>query len=110
MQLADALVFPSRYEGFGAPVIEAFALGTPVIAAATTALPEVVGEAGGWCSTPTTAPVWAAAIESVGADAELRARLIAAGQARAREFSAARSTAALAAVYRRALAEATLAP
>ena len=45
-RMADALVFPSRYEGFGAPLIEAMALGTPVIAADTTCIPEVVGDAG----------------------------------------------------------------
>jgi glycosyltransferase involved in cell wall biosynthesis len=43
---ATGLVFPSRYEGFGLPVLEAMALDTPVVAASTTALPEVVGDAG----------------------------------------------------------------
>ena len=43
---AEALVFPSRYEGFGLPVLEAMGCGTPVVAAATTAIPEVVGDAG----------------------------------------------------------------
>ncbi len=43
---AEALVYPSYYEGFGLPVLEAMACGTPVIAARTSALPEVVGEAG----------------------------------------------------------------
>ena len=43
---ADAMVFPSQYEGFGAPVVEAMTLGTPVITSDHAALPEVVGEAG----------------------------------------------------------------
>ena len=43
---ATALTFPSRYEGFGMPVLEAMARGCPVIAADATALPEVVGDAG----------------------------------------------------------------
>ncbi len=44
--LADALVFPSLYEGFGLPVLEAMACGTPVIAANAASLPELVGDAG----------------------------------------------------------------
>jgi glycosyltransferase involved in cell wall biosynthesis len=43
---ADVLVFPSLYEGFGMPIVEAMACGTPVIAADTASLPEAVGEAG----------------------------------------------------------------
>ena len=43
---AEALVFPSEYEGFGAPVLEAMVLGTPVICSDRAALPEVVGDAG----------------------------------------------------------------
>ena len=43
---AEALVFPSYYEGFGLPVIEAMACGTPVVAARATSLPEVVGDVG----------------------------------------------------------------
>jgi glycosyltransferase involved in cell wall biosynthesis len=43
---AEAFVFPSRREGFGLPVLEAMACGTPVIASNATSLPEVVGEAG----------------------------------------------------------------
>ena len=40
------LLFPSRYEGFGLPVLEAMSVGTPVITAASSSLPEVAGEAG----------------------------------------------------------------
>jgi glycosyltransferase involved in cell wall biosynthesis len=43
---AEALVFPSLYEGFGFPVLEAMACGTPVIASSTSSLPELVGDAG----------------------------------------------------------------
>ena len=44
--LAEALVFPSEYEGFGAPVLEAMALGTPSSCSDQAALPEVAGDAG----------------------------------------------------------------
>ena len=43
---ATALVYPSLYEGFGLPVLEAMASGTPVIASHATSIPEVVGDAG----------------------------------------------------------------
>ena len=43
---AAVLVFPSHYEGFGMPILEAMASGTPVIAAQTSAIPEVIGAAG----------------------------------------------------------------
>ena len=103
LRCADALVFPSRYEGFGAPVLEAMAVGTPVLAAATTALPEVVGSAG-LLLDPDDGDAWAHAIAAVLDDETLRAELIAAGRARAAELTATRSAAALALAYRGALA------
>jgi glycosyltransferase involved in cell wall biosynthesis len=103
LRQAEALVFPSRYEGFGAPVLEAFAIGTPVIAADATALPEVVGNAG-LLIAPDDPAAWAAAIERVTTDATLRARFACAGRARAQELSTSRSAAALVGAYRQALA------
>lgn len=50
LQRALTLYFPSRYEGFGIPVIEAMSLGTPVIVSEKTSLPEIVGDAGLICS------------------------------------------------------------
>ena len=53
---AACLVFPSLYEGFGAPPLEAMACGTPVVTSDRTSLPELAGDAVGTSSAPTTAP------------------------------------------------------
>lgn len=98
LRLAAALVFPSQYEGFGAPIIEAMALGCPVVAADATCLPEVVGDAG---LVRSLAPdAWADILAVVSAR---RDELVTAGHARAESFHAARSGSALAAAYERAL-------
>ena len=99
--LATALAFPSRYEGFGAPVLEAMRFGCPVLAADTTALPEVVGEAG-ILLPPDEPDAWAKAIEQLIVDGDERDRLIAAGHVRAVRFTAAAAGAALLAAYRAA--------
>ncbi len=96
--LADALVFPSEYEGFGAPVVEAMALGTPVICSDQPALAEVVGDAG--IVLPRDVEAWADALEVL---AERRSELRIAGRRRAASFTAERSGAGLAAAYRTAL-------
>jgi alpha-1,3-rhamnosyl/mannosyltransferase len=100
---ALALTFPSRYEGFGAPVIEAMAAGCPVIASSTTALPEVVGEAG-MLVDPDDASAWAAAITALADDPVQRQRLVDAGRARVAQFSSLRSAELLVGAYRQALA------
>jgi glycosyltransferase involved in cell wall biosynthesis len=46
LNLAELLVYPSHYEGFGLPVLEAMACGTPVVCSDAASLPEVVGQAG----------------------------------------------------------------
>ncbi|MFT3853009.1 MAG: glycosyltransferase [Ilumatobacteraceae bacterium] len=92
--MADALVFPSRYEGFGAPLIEAMTLGAPVIAAATACIPEVVAGAG--LVLPLEIDAWAGALDEVRAR---RSELVELGRARAEQFTAARSGAALAGAY-----------
>ena len=95
---ADALVFPSQYEGFGAPAVEAMALGTPVICSDQPALAEVVGEAG--LVLPLDVDAWADALDTVAARAD---EMCSAGRDRARAFSTERSGAELAAAYELAI-------
>ena len=83
---AELFALPSRYEGFGLPVLEAMARGCPVIASDATALPEVVGDAGRLVP-PGDVPGWTAAIDDLLGDAGLRADLAARGLRRAAEFS-----------------------
>ena len=61
LEAADALVFPSEYEGFGAPLIEAMRLGAPVIASDRASIPEVVGGAGQVL--PLTLEAWSGALD-----------------------------------------------
>ena len=98
LAMADAMVFPSQYEGFGAPLIEAMALGAPVICSDATCMPQIVGTAG--LVRPLTTAAWAGALGEV---RTRRAELIAAGHLRARDFTSAVSGAALADIYEKAL-------
>ena len=99
---ARAFVSPSLYEGFGLPALEAMACGTAVIASNTTGLAEAVGDAG-LTIDPRSADELAEAIRRVHEDEELRDRLVAAGHARAAEFTWARAARATADVYREVL-------
>lgn len=98
LAMADALVFPSQYEGFGAPVIEAMTLGTPVICSDATCMPQIVGAAG--LVRPLQPEAWAGALDEARAR---RGELVAAGHVRAQDFTSRASGSALAAVYARAL-------
>lgn len=93
---ADALVFPSEFEGFGAPVIEAMALDTPVVCSAADALAEVVGDAGVIVDDP-TGVAWAAA---VGEARRAHDELVALGRGRRQHFTIEASGAAVSAAYR----------
>jgi glycosyltransferase involved in cell wall biosynthesis len=95
---AAALVHPSLDEGFGLPTIEAMAVGTPVLAARSGALPEVVGDAGVLLD-PTDPDAWAGAIHRCLHDPEHRAALVAAGRARTASWTWDHVAAATAAVH-----------
>ena len=97
LKMSDALVFPSEYEGFGAPLIEAMALGAPVICSDATCIPGVVGDAG--LVLPLELDAWAGAL---GEARRRRAELVAAGRQRALAFTSLASGAALAAAYEQA--------
>lgn len=83
---ATLFVFPSIYEGFGMPPLEAMACGTPVVTSNTSSLPEVVGTAGVMVP-PTNIDQLAAAILRVLGDADLRSELRARGLQQAAHFS-----------------------
>lgn len=83
---ATAFVFPSLYEGFGLPPLEAMACGVPVLASNRTSIPEVVGDAGVLID-PQDLEVFAGGLRQVVEDSELRQKLALAGPARAKMFT-----------------------
>jgi glycosyltransferase involved in cell wall biosynthesis len=99
---ASALCFPSLYEGFGLPALEAMACGTPVAASGTTGLGEAVGDAAETFD-PESVDAITAALRRVLEDPPRREQLHRAGLARAAAMSWRRSAAAVASVYREAL-------
>ena len=101
---ATALVYPSLYEGFGLPVLEAMACGTPVIASCAASIPEVVGDAG-LLVDPLDLAGWTDAIVTVVNDDDRRAQLRSQGLARAAEFTWARTARLTMDAYRRASRE-----
>lgn len=98
LSMASAMVFPSTYEGFGAPLLEAMVLGTPVVCADRAALPEVAGEAA--IVVPADIDAWAGVLDEVD---RRRDELVTAGHRRSALFTARASGAALGDVYEQAL-------
>ena len=99
LALATALVFPSRYEGFGAPLVEAMAVGTPVVCSDHAAVREVVGDAA-VVRRAGDVEAWADALDEVDAR---RGELVARGRARRESFTVEVSGAALLAAYEQAV-------
>lgn len=98
LRMAQALAFPSEYEGFGAPVIEAMQLGTPVVTSDDACLPEVVGDAG--LVLARQEDLWAGLPDLVRAR---RTELVQRGIEHVKKYSIEASGAALAAAYRMVL-------
>jgi glycosyltransferase involved in cell wall biosynthesis len=99
---ATAFVYPSIYEGFGLPPLEAMACGTPVIVSNAASLPEVMGDAG-ISIDPQDVKGWAAAMTRVWGAETYRAELANRGLAQAKKFRWIETARATTSSYRRAL-------
>ena len=82
-----ALVFPSLHEGFGLPIVEAMATGTPVVTSTTTSMPEIAGAGNALLADPREPEQIAQALRRIAGDALLWEELAARGRERARAFS-----------------------
>jgi glycosyltransferase involved in cell wall biosynthesis len=100
---AEVLAFPSLYEGFGLPILEAMACGTPVVASRASCLPEVA-EGAALLIEPTSVEGLTSALEQVISDPALHARLVEQGRERAAEYSWRRAAEGLLDVYRKVAA------
>lgn len=99
---ADAFVYPSFFEGFGLPPLEAMACGTPVAVSDATSLPEVVGDAGVYFD-PFDVDSIAAAIRKLCTDESLRATLVDRSHEQIKKFSWKATSRAIIDTYRRVL-------
>lgn len=101
---AEALVYPSVYEGFGLPVVEAMACGTPALVADSSSLPEAAGDVGR-CVPPHDEAAWTTALAQTMHDQTWRVEAGGRGRTHAQQFTWARTAAQTVASYRRALGE-----
>lgn len=108
-QLATVFVFPSLDEGFGLPVLEAFAAGTAVVASTAGAIPEVAGDAAVLVPTADVEAL-ASALRSLLADADRRAHLVEQGRSRAASYTWRATALAHLSAYREAAGRPTPAP
>jgi glycosyltransferase involved in cell wall biosynthesis len=99
---AQVFAYPSVYEGFGLPLVEAMACGTPVIASDTTSLPEAVG-ANGILVPPMDVDAWTEALRHLLDDAGARTDLARRGPLHAQQFTWMETARQTAGSYRRAL-------
>jgi glycosyltransferase involved in cell wall biosynthesis len=100
---AAALVYPSEYEGFGIPPLEAMGYGCPVLCSHASSIPEIVGDAGSYFD-PRRIDAIADAMEQLVSSQELRTRLVSRGSERARQLSWDRCAAKTLDLYRDLLA------
>jgi glycosyltransferase involved in cell wall biosynthesis len=96
-------LFPSFYEGFGIPPIEAMAVGAPVVSSNSSSLPEILGDAALYCP-PTDAFAWATGIEQLFRDGDLRSRFVALGKEQASKYTWPRTARAIVQLARTAMA------
>jgi glycosyltransferase involved in cell wall biosynthesis len=100
MTMSEAFVFPSKYEGFGLPPLEAMVQGTPVVAASGGSVPEIVGDAA-LLSDPSDVEALSVNLVRVITDSDTRAGLVERGFARAATFTWQRMASEIVAVYER---------
>lgn len=98
LRMADAMVFPSEYEGFGAPLIEAMQMNAPILASDCGSIPEVVGRAG--VVAPLSIDEWNTGLQRLRSERDV---LVGAGKERAENFTVALSASDLVREYRVAL-------
>ncbi len=99
---ATALVYPTRFEGFGLPLLEAMSVGCPVIASNVTSIPEVVNESGILLD-PDDLEGWTETMDKLLNDSGLRAELSSRGRRRAADFTWERAASLQVAAYQQAL-------